>query len=186
MNTISIIFFILILAFLPHQPLGEDGLALARLSGNELITQVCDQAEYKDLCLNVLKSAPESKDADLFKLTTIALKLAAANATDTRKHIQSLLKASQSESYEHECLTDCLENYDDAIDRIDESVEILQTKGYTDINAWVTAAMGDADSCEQGFHERPGQEALLTARNKIFDQLCSTVLTINKLLAREA
>ncbi|RVW60386.1 hypothetical protein CK203_089882 [Vitis vinifera] len=166
MNTISGVFFILILAFWPHQILAQEdqdlGLIIPNQKsslGEELIAQVCDHAIYKDLCISSLQSVPESKDADLFELTTIALKLAAANATEIKNMFRN------------------------ALDRIEDSLKALESKGYNDVNTWVTAAMADAESCEEGFLDRPGHKSPLTGRSTIFNQLCSTALTITNFLS---
>ncbi|WKA02752.1 hypothetical protein VitviT2T_020906 [Vitis vinifera] len=190
MNTISGVFFILILAFWPHQILAQEdqdlGLIIPNQKsslGEELIAQVCDHAIYKDLCISSLQSVPESKDADLFELTTIALKLAATNATEIKKYVQKLLNKSHSDRYTHQCLADCSENYEDALDRIEDSLKALESKGYNDVNTWVTAAMADAESCEEGFLDRPGHKSPLTGRSTIFNQLCSIALTITNFLS---
>ncbi|RVW97864.1 hypothetical protein CK203_021174 [Vitis vinifera] len=129
MNTISGVFFILILAFWPHQILAQEdqdlGLIIPNQKsslGEELIAQVCDHAIYKDLCIN-------------------------------------------------------------ALDRIEDSLKALESKGYNDVNTWVTAAMADAESCEEGFLDRPGHKSPLTGRSTIFNQLCSTALTITNFLS---
>ena len=188
-NTISSLFFILVLAFRPHQILAQDDQHLRSMMsyhnsvlGAELIAKVCDHANYKSLCSSSLQSVPESKDADLYGLTTIALKLAAKNATEIKNHVDKLLKSSSSDSDSRRELADCSENYQDAMQMIEDSLKALEKKGYNDINIWVTAAMADAESCEEGFRDHPDHKSPLTGKNIVFNQLCSTVLTITNLL----
>lgn len=188
-NTISSsLFCFLIVSFCPHQIWAQDDLDSMvsdqnSLIGEELINKVCDHSIYQHLCLSSLQSVPESKNADLYDLTTISLQLAAANASEIRNHIVKLLNTSESDSYSRQGLNDCSENYHDAVDRIKDSLEALENKGYNDINSWVTAAMADAVSCEEGFHDHPDNKSPLTTQNTIFNQLCSNALTITNLLA---
>ncbi|KAF8401431.1 hypothetical protein HHK36_012370 [Tetracentron sinense] len=101
---------------------------------------------------------------------------------DTSQHINQFLE-TETDPYVQQCLNDCSENYLDAIEQIDDSLAALDSKGYNDVNTWVTAAMSDAESCEQGFKDGASHVSVLHDKNAIFGQLCSNALAITNLLA---
>jgi pectinesterase inhibitor-like protein len=191
MNSISCFFFVLLLTLWSYQilatievetPTPTTAKATAEPKGSDLIAKTCERTLYKDLCKASLYSITNSNQADLHGLAGLALKLAARNATNISKDITNLLNKN-SDPVMQQCLSDCSENYIDAIDQIRDSLAALDSKGYNDANTWVTAAMSDADSCEQGFDDQGAQESPLKANSTTFSQLCSNALAIINLLA---
>lgn len=174
------LFFILLLTIWPTQI-----FSLNQTHGPDLIIETCKKALYRDVCISSLKLAPYDPPTNVHDLAVIALKLAVSNATEISHHISELLN-STSDSVVEECLTDCYDNYLDAVDQLDDSIAALDSKGYSDVNTWVTAAMSDAESCEEGFREQAGHASPITSRNKTFNQLCSNVLAIVNVLAGSA
>ncbi|KAJ9185953.1 hypothetical protein P3X46_005521 [Hevea brasiliensis] len=161
-------FFLLVLAIPTHQT-------------SDLVTKTCDQTLYKDLCNSALASAPESEVTDVQSLAKFALKMTSLNAVEIHKRI-SLLFNTSSDEFIKQCLTDCSEIYTDATDQLEDSMVALDFKSYNDVNTWVTAAMTDAQSCEDGFNEKSGIVSPLSDINKKFTQLCSISLAITNLL----
>ncbi|KAI4378062.1 hypothetical protein MLD38_015600 [Melastoma candidum] len=149
------------------------------LQTSTLIAQACTHTPDRDLCLSTLRTAPEG--SDLRGLTMAALKVANANASAVYNHISGVLKAATN-SYEKQCLTECYDNYQDAMDQIEDSLAALETRGYDDILAWIASAMNDADSCEECFRAKPGYKSPLTEMNNGFDHLCTIVIATANLL----
>ncbi|KAF5740019.1 pectinesterase inhibitor-like [Tripterygium wilfordii] len=147
----------------------------------DLITQACDRTLYTNVCKAILESDPESKGSDFQGFGKIALQLAKSNASEIIGQILDLAPTTTNE-FERQCLRDCSEGYQEAIDQIKDSIEALQSKRYNDANTWITAAMTAAQSCEEGFLEQPGHDSPLTERNQLFGQICSIGLTITNLL----
>lgn len=169
----------LCLAVLLPQPLVAN-------ASTDLIEEVCTHSHDKDNCVASLESNPDSKQANLAQLGVIALRLASSNATDTSSHIKQLLSNKTLDPAIEQALTDCSDQYLDAIQQLDDSLAALLANAYNDVHTWVQAAIADAESCEDGFRELPdGQESVLTSRNAIFRQLCNNALAINKLLAQK-
>lgn len=180
MDTLSRFFFLLPLTlFLTLNP---SQVLSANETGIDLIRKTCDHTLYKSLCMSSLQSDPNSLKTDLKGLATIAINLAKANATDTSEQINKLFNTT-TDPFIQDCLTDCSENYADAVDQLGNSIAALDSKAYNDVNTWVTAAMTDADTCEEGFTAEPGHKLVLGDRNTVFSQLCSNVLAITNLLA---
>ncbi|XP_057962394.1 pectinesterase inhibitor 2-like [Malania oleifera] len=148
---------------------------------DDVIAQACNRAMYKDFCVALLKSDPESENADLPTLGTIALKLARSNATYIQNDIQKLLNPNSNPSLKLS-LHDCAENYEEAGDHLQESVSAFGSKRYNDVLTWVSAAMGNADSCAEGFKDLKRQSPI-AAMNENFNKLCSSVLAIVNVIA---
>ncbi|KAL4636859.1 hypothetical protein ACB092_03G038300 [Castanea dentata] len=76
-----------------------------------------------------------------------------------------------------QALTNCAENYGDAIDQIQSSTAALGSKKYNDVKTWVSAAMNNAASCEQGFQDQSAKSPIASS-STTFTQLSSNVLAI--------
>lgn len=145
------------------------------------ISNACEGSLYKDLCISTLKADPSYKGAKLCDLVKIALKAAIANATATRKQI-SEMQMPDTHTDLKKSLADCKENYESAVSQLQKSEEALASKRYNDVNAWVTAAMSDLESCGDGFEEEGLEASPILNMNTILSHLCSNVLAItNKL-----
>ncbi|KAJ8636361.1 hypothetical protein MRB53_010628 [Persea americana] len=149
---------------------------------DDLIVDTCKKTLHNDLCLSILRSDPSSQKADLKGLLAIALKAANKSAADAVEHIATL-KGETTDYYVEQRLSACSEHYQDAMDQIDDSEEALDSNGYSDFNTWVTAAMSDAESCEDEFNDEPGHPSPLTLQNDDFNKICGITLAIAKLLS---
>ncbi|KAF2309922.1 hypothetical protein GH714_005649 [Hevea brasiliensis] len=101
------------------------------------------------------------------------------NAREAVKHF-----GPAPDEFIQQCLSDCPEIYQDAIDQLKDSIVALDSKAFNDVNTWVTAAMTDVESCEDGFKEKPEIAPPLTDMDKRFSQLCSASSAITNLLAK--
>uniref|UniRef100_A0A2N9GTR2 Pectinesterase inhibitor domain-containing protein n=1 Tax=Fagus sylvatica TaxID=28930 RepID=A0A2N9GTR2_FAGSY len=174
MNPISKLFLVILLTICPHQILAKEG--------SDFIVQACDHTLYKALCVKTLQSDPESHAAaNIHILAKVVLKHAASEANQILDQITKL-HGQTSDQVIEQCLSDCSENYQDAIDQVEDAQLALESNGYDDLNTWITAAMSDADSCEQGFNDQPGHKSPITDLNNTFSQLCSIVLALTNQL----
>ncbi|XP_050224795.1 putative invertase inhibitor [Mercurialis annua] len=168
--SIPIFFLVLLFAVPTHQI-------------SDIVTKTCDQTLYKAYCKTELGSAPVSDVKDLKSLTVFALKMASLKGVAIVKSIDKFTKATQDE-FAQQCLSDCAEIYQDAIDQLEDSTAAVDAKKYNDVNTWVTAAMTDSTTCEDSFKENKGTKSPLTAENTKFSNLCSIILTMSNLLAK--
>ncbi|KAK9146973.1 hypothetical protein Sjap_006876 [Stephania japonica] len=161
----------------------QHGIVAAEAStGSDLVSKVCIEVPFKDLCISNLGSHPNSKQLDLAGLGSLALKIAMETAANTSVKIGELLEKSP-DSFEGQCLSDCAENFLDATDQLEDSIAALDSKGYSDVGTWVHAAIADAESCARGFNEQPGSPSPLADISNIFHRQCRNALAINKLLS---
>ncbi|XP_041020953.1 putative invertase inhibitor [Juglans microcarpa x Juglans regia] len=141
-----------------------------------LISSACDRTLYKDLCRQTLQSDPESRAAtDIGVLAKVALQHALSQA----KQIQGQLSKQNDKSV---AFKDCNENYDGASERLQDSVTSFKSKKYSDVLTWVSAAMSNSDSCEDGLKEM-GKASPILGLSTTFSQLCSIVLALTNQLA---
>jgi len=156
-------------------------LASVATADTNLIDKVCARTHNKNSCVAVFESNPDSKQADLKQLGIIALTLASSKATETSQYIKTLLLNKTLDPVIDQALSDCSDQYLDAIQQLGDASSDLLEDGTKDVRTSVKAAIAAAQSCENGFVESSGREILLS-RNAIFRQLCNNVLVINKLL----
>ncbi|KAJ1418764.1 Pectinesterase inhibitor domain [Sesbania bispinosa] len=123
-------------------------------------------------------------------LAEIALNLSKTYATKTLSCVYELKSSAANgtnSSYTSRCLSDCEEEYSEAIDNLQDSEEALANGDYDKVDTLVSAAMSDAETCEDGFKDMlsddNGSTSPLTERNRYFSELCSNALAITKLLA---
>ena len=170
MNPISSLVFVLLLTVFPTQIFCQN-----------LIAQACGYTSYKPLCLSTLQSDSEAKSAkDLLTIAKVALKHAGTKAQAVNAEVKKQQGSATDEGLK-QALSDCAENYGDAIDQIQSSTTALGSKKYNDVNTWVSAAMNDADSCNQGFQDQSVKSPMSTSNTK-FTQLSSNVLAITNQL----
>ncbi|KAG2695663.1 hypothetical protein I3760_07G023200 [Carya illinoinensis] len=175
MKPIAKLFFLLFFTLWVHKILA----APSEIA--DLIPIACDHTLHKALCIQNLENDPEGLEAvDVHGLATVAVKQAAINATHIRDHITKL-DEDTSDDVVHQCLSDCFQNYEDAMDKLDDCLNALGKKGYEDVITWVTAAMNDALTCDAGFKNQ-GRESLLANLRILFDQLCSIALGLTNQL----
>ena len=166
MNPISSLVFLLLLTVFPTQ-----------IFCQSLIDKACGYTLYKSLCLSTLGSDSQAKSAkDMLTIAKVALKHTGNKARAVNKEVKSLQGSATDEGLK-QALTDCAENYGDAVDQIQSSTTALASNRYSDVNTWVTAAMDDAASCDQSFKDQSVKNPIASL-STTFTQLSSNVLAI--------
>ncbi|XP_022155314.1 pectinesterase inhibitor-like [Momordica charantia] len=142
-----------------------------------LIEQTCSQTQHPGLCLSSLKSDPNSFPADKTGLALVALRLVSSNASDISEGIKVMLNDTRlaDQPGVQQGLYDCLDEYLDASQQLDDSIAALLVKAYGDVDKWVNAAVAAVRTCEASFSVKP---SVLTPRNDNFIKLCQNALTI--------
>ncbi|KAK9131551.1 hypothetical protein Sjap_012038 [Stephania japonica] len=159
---------------------------------NLFVSMACNHTIYTQVCLSSLNSDPRTQSATGMQgIAEIALDLSIAYGFDAIASVDKMKSNYSASNYVLGCLSDCLEEYSDAISNLQDSLEALKKKSYDTVNELVSGAMTDSDTCEDGFKEmaegredadQPDDMSPLTNTNHYFFQLCSNVLAITKLL----
>ncbi|CAN0897174.1 Pectinesterase inhibitor [Linum grandiflorum] len=150
------------------------------MSKQELLDKAC-HCKYKDLCMSFLGSFPESDVKDMHGLAEFTLKMVSLNATKVYEEIEKMEAASTDDVVKQK-LNDCSENYQDVIDQFEDSMPALDSKAYDDVITFITAAMNDVQSCEDGFKQPPTAKSPLTETNDVVTQLCNLCLGITNMV----
>jgi len=157
--------------------------------GEDLVTATCKHTLHYQVCISSLRSVPgSSKTSDLKVLAEIALNLSTTYAAETLSCVHELQSNSSAANniYVSRCLRDCEEEFSEAIENLQDSKEALANGDCDQVDTLVSAAMSDAETCEDGFKDMPSEDnystSPLTERNRYFSELCSNALAITKLL----
>ncbi|XP_061361805.1 putative invertase inhibitor [Gastrolobium bilobum] len=155
----------------------------------DFVTATCKHTLHFQTCVSSLRSVPSSKTSHLKGLAEIALNLSTTYATKTLSYVYELKSSAASgtnNNYTSSCLSDCVEEYSEAIENLKDSAEALANGEYDTVDTLVSAAMSDAETCEDGFKDMLSDDnasnSPLTERNCYFSELCSNALAITKLL----
>ncbi|CAN6558689.1 unnamed protein product [Malus baccata var. baccata] len=160
---------------------GSNTAAAAGEVNMKLLEQACQHSPRKDLCIETLEKDPNSKGADLTGLAFVAIRLAAAMASDVDEHMRSLLihNATTLDPTIQQGLADCIEHYSDANEQLDDCVEAISTHNLEEVELWVNVAISDADLCDSSLG---GEKSVIKAKNEAFRLSCNNILSIIKVL----
>ncbi|XP_027333396.1 putative invertase inhibitor [Abrus precatorius] len=171
--------------------LGQCGRIHNTEGGEDLVTATCKHTLHFQVCISSLKSVPGSKTSNPKMLAYIALNLSTTYAAKTLSYIYELKSSFAANGpnnniYVSRCLSDCAEEYSEAIENLQNSAQALLNGEYDKVDTLVSAAMSDAETCEDGFKDMLSEDNdstfPLTEYNRYFSELCSNALAIRKLL----
>ncbi|XP_010524648.1 PREDICTED: pectinesterase inhibitor 2-like [Tarenaya hassleriana] len=117
-----------------------------KISESEIQT-ICSKAKNSEFCQTFFKSKPETAQADLSAIAKLTVDSARKSASGTHAEIESLLQQA-SDPKSKEVYTSCLENYDSATTNLDDAFKALAGGDPGTVNAKVSAAMTEADTCK--------------------------------------
>ncbi|KAL2945328.1 putative invertase inhibitor [Bienertia sinuspersici] len=152
---------------------------------NALIEKACANAQNKDSCIQTLKSQPGSETADLKTLAFLSL--------NTTKELGSQISSWVSDKLEDQesmgpgidqALNDCNDQYTDAMAQLEDSLVAMFSNAYKDVNTWMTTAMKNANTCEEGLKKGNAVD-VMGDKNKVFAQHCSNALAVVNVLAQQ-
>ncbi|XP_039123612.1 putative invertase inhibitor [Dioscorea cayenensis subsp. rotundata] len=157
---------------------------------SSLITSTCNHTLYVDVCMSSLQSHANSQTADLHGLASISINVTISQAIKNINFIKAMkdqLMSSPHPPQDHRyvtiCLDDCLVEYEEAIDDLEQAHEALNEGEFGTMNVMVAGAMANANSCENGFGEKKGVQSPLMDLNVFFMKLCSNSMAISNLLS---
>ncbi|TVU21187.1 hypothetical protein EJB05_30830 [Eragrostis curvula] len=142
-------------------------------------------AVHFNLCVATLSGDPSSKSADTAGLAKVAILAAQRNASETATFLSSIYDDTNLENKTaqlQQCLVDCGERYEAAVEQLTDATSALQTGAYSESEALVAASQAEVKLCQRGCQAVPDHRNVLTTRNREVDQLCSIALSITKLI----
>ncbi|XP_050215478.1 putative invertase inhibitor [Mercurialis annua] len=147
----------------------------------DLISTACSHTLYYEICISSLNSDPRTKTADLQELANVALNLTISYGQETLAHITDLKSTARGNDTVSSCLGDCMEVFSDAVEELNEAIDALRIKSLENVKTFVSAAMTDSDTCDEGFKEI-GFVSPVSDKTLYFSKLCSIFLAIVNLL----
>ncbi|XP_059306920.1 pectinesterase inhibitor-like [Lycium ferocissimum] len=137
----------------------------------DILDDVCPKTINPQLCFQVLKNDPYVYKGDIQNLLSIALSIAQDNTTSTYNLVQSLIQQPITDPKVKTQLTNCLNNYKDAGDKLESCNDLLRTADYRKISLLASGALNDSRTCDQGFGQSPAQLKQLSQTVQEFSNL---------------
>ncbi|KAK8687617.1 hypothetical protein V6N13_086421 [Hibiscus sabdariffa] len=146
----------------------------------ESIKTVCNVTRYPESCFAALSSLNASKSRDPEAFLDLSLRVSITRLSNLSSSLRSL-----NDLRPQPALKDCLTLFDDALSRLNDSVPAtkaqlgLTVEKMSDIQTWISAAMTDQDTCNDGLEEmgwRAGDEIKSQAQS--FKESVSNSLAI--------
>lgn len=124
-------------------------LGLLSTCQGDLIGDLCSKSNNPPLCNQVLRSDPRSQGQNGRVLAQIALERAESATKDSINVAKSVGNPSNKEK-----IGTCIENFNDAVDNLEESKPLLQRRdrpSIGDLQTKGSAALTDVDTCSDEF-----------------------------------
>ncbi|KAI5677814.1 hypothetical protein M9H77_08764 [Catharanthus roseus] len=150
---------------------------------------LCNQTPYPELCTSLLTSATNydpqmtlERTTNILDIRDFTLKFILSQATQIHKFISTMDLSSFNELGKS-AWTDCLELYEDTIDKLNRSVRGFDNYPPTlnDVQTWLSAATANQQTCQNGFIDFNLESIPFLQTN--FSKHLSNSLAINKLSA---
>ncbi|KAL6627781.1 hypothetical protein ACP70R_031507 [Stipagrostis hirtigluma subsp. patula] len=150
------------------------------------VEEACKQTAHSDLCVATLSRDPSAKSAtDTAALARVAIQAAQRNASETATYLSSIATddiIGDKTPELQQCLDDCGERYEAAVEQLTDATVALDGKEYDESVALVASSQAEVKMCQKKCQAVPGHKNVLTVRNREVDRLCSVALAITKLI----
>ncbi|KAK2975843.1 hypothetical protein RJ640_022860 [Escallonia rubra] len=123
----------------------------------------CKVTRFPAVCVQSLSAQATAIGRDPQKLAQTSLFVSLARAKSTKLFMLQLAKLRGLRANEHAALKDCLDNMDDGVDRLRQSVrefeELVKAQGEdilwhkSNIATWVSSAMDSEETCKDGLNQ---------------------------------
>ncbi|KAK8703145.1 hypothetical protein V6N13_021474 [Hibiscus sabdariffa] len=146
----------------------------------EPIKTICNVTRYPEACFTDPSSLNASKNPDPESFLDLSLRVSITHLSNLVSSIKSLNNLQSQPG-----LKDCLTLFDDALSRLNDSVSAmnahmgLSKEKTSDIQTWISAAITDQDTCNDGLEEMgwtAGDE--VKSRGRSFKESLSNSLAI--------
>ncbi|KAL3505583.1 hypothetical protein ACH5RR_030965 [Cinchona calisaya] len=157
-------------------------LALLNPTKADLVDDICSQAANDpQYCVQRLRSDPRSSSADLPTLAQITIGFAQSDTKSTADLVKSLEQQATDPKLK-ERYKSCLENYNGALNDLNDCTNDLKKKDYPSLNIHASAAGTEADTCDDNFSDPPIEPDNLKKASKHVQDLTFVICAIaNKL-----
>ncbi|KAE8662653.1 Ribosomal protein S4 [Hibiscus syriacus] len=176
---IIIVSAVLIFTFVTAWTLAASKLEDKNPTGSaDSISTICNVTRYPESCFAALSPLNASKSPDPEAFLHLSLRVSITHLSNLSSSFSSL-----NDLHSQPALKDCLTLFDDAINRLNDSVSAMKSQltmeKISDIQTWISSAMTDQDTCNDGLEETgwtAGEEIKSQART--FKESLSNSLAI--------
>ncbi|KAA8533842.1 hypothetical protein F0562_031359 [Nyssa sinensis] len=140
------------------------GTAESTVTPNNFIKASCSATTYPALCVQSLSIYATAIQKSPRQLAQTALSVSLTRAESTKTFVTKLTKFKGLKAREYQAIKDCLEEMNDTVDRLSQSVRELKNLGkargpdflwhMSNVQTWVSAALTDGNTCMEGFAGR--------------------------------
>jgi len=127
----------------------------------DFIKSSCKETRYPVACVQSLSGYASKIRQSEGELATTALAVSVSKTRSCASYLKKLQTVKGMKVKENNALRDCIENMDDSVDRLNQSVKELGLLGkpkgkdfrwhMSNIQTWVSAAITDQETCLDGF-----------------------------------
>ncbi|GMJ04959.1 hypothetical protein like AT3G47670 [Hibiscus trionum] len=146
----AILIFALVIALTLQAPIKDKDTT----NSAESIKAVCNVTRYPESCFAALSPLNASKSRDPEAFLDLSLRVSITHLSNLSSSFRSL-----NDLHPQPALKDCLTLFDDALNRLNDSASATKAQpGLTkekinDIQTWISAAMTDQETCNDGLEE---------------------------------
>ncbi|KAK4743878.1 hypothetical protein SAY87_010190 [Trapa incisa] len=202
--------FAILLLFSPESILAADASATASwVTGRRpliptptdvsFIKSSCLTTRYPALCVHYLSRYAAFIRGSDRDLAQVALNVSLSRSRSAASFVSRLFRARDLSPWDHRAVRDCVENMEDTVDRLAQSVREIARAGWgasvdfewhlSNVQTWVSAALTDENTCTDGFtRQSPGDLMVKVAvRRRVVDvaQVTSNALAlVNRFASR--
>ncbi|KAK9733738.1 hypothetical protein RND81_04G088700 [Saponaria officinalis] len=156
----------------------------AKINNNSLIEKACINSKHNKLCIQTLKSQPGSENADIKTLAFMSLNVTMTYGVDVANWITEKLEDPELGPQIEQALTDCSDQYTDAIAQLEDSLVAFFSNALNDVKTWTLTALTNAKTCQEGL-KGENVEDVMGKRNQDFSEYCSISLGVIDELAKQ-
>uniref|UniRef100_M1AR10 Pectinesterase inhibitor n=1 Tax=Solanum tuberosum TaxID=4113 RepID=M1AR10_SOLTU len=147
---------------------------LPNVKGN-ILDDICPGSFFPPLCFQMLRNDPSVSKGDIHGLLSTVLHIAQDNTTSTYKLVKSILKQPIKDPNVKAQMTNCLRNYNDAVDYLNRSNDFYKSTDYKNTSLYSSLAVHESLSCNHGFNEVPSQLKSLSEAVQEFSNLSARI-----------
>lgn len=142
----------------------------------DLLAQICKTTPNQLFCLKFLNSVPGLANLSIKGLAQDSIEKAESNANAIIGLIGALLKNAKNSPRLKGQYESCLENFNDAIDSLNDAKAALVSGGPGDLNNYASSALTDVDTCGEDF---TGESPQLKTATQNLQNIISVILAIS-------
>ncbi|KAL7151155.1 hypothetical protein ABFS83_04G012600 [Erythranthe nasuta] len=157
---------------------------ISKLSGDPLVKAACaGTAEFEPECVSTLQSAPPHQRADGDGLAFFALRFVEDHAVNITTDIKKFLAVPDLAPLLQSALSDCMDQYNPLDDLIEDAINAILAKAYSDAEQFIDAAITDINQCDAQLKAHNSEEK---AENKTGEdvQLAKNLTEFNLFLKK--